>query len=207
MASLNVSHNALILLAELLEQTRITALNLDGLMISKLTNLSGLVNLRWASFNDNDVSKVDGLDCCLKLEELSLNNNNITTVTGERQPHSEHSTSVLYEVCNRRHFLFLVGLLKLRSLNRLSLDGNQLTHLDASVLEQLPNLTFLSLDRNAISSLHGIQRVRPLLELYIGNNHVSTTRDIYYLKVSVKKKKSFCFTVSCVLKCCPSYRD
>lgn len=63
--------------------TQITAVNLDGQRISKLTNLSALVNLRWASFNDNDISKVEGLESCQKLEELSLNNNSISTLSGE----------------------------------------------------------------------------------------------------------------------------
>lgn len=61
---------------------QITALNLDSQRISKLINLNKLVNLRWASFNDNEISKVEGLDSCLKLEELSLCNNNISTLTG-----------------------------------------------------------------------------------------------------------------------------
>lgn len=76
------------------------------------------------------------------------------------------------------------GLPKLHCLNKLSVDGNQLSSLDASVLDQLPNLSFLSVEKNCISSLHGIQRVRSLLEFYIGNNHISTSQDIYYLKVS-----------------------
>lgn len=62
---------------------QITTLNLDSQGIYKLTNLSGLVNLRWASFNENDISKVEGLDSCVNLEELSLNNNNISTLSGE----------------------------------------------------------------------------------------------------------------------------
>lgn len=62
---------------------QITTLNLDSQGIYKLTNLNGLVNLRWASFDDNDISKVEGLDSCLKLEDLSLNNNNISTLSGE----------------------------------------------------------------------------------------------------------------------------
>ncbi|XP_029349892.1 leucine-rich repeat-containing protein 9 [Echeneis naucrates] len=134
---------------------RITALNLDSQRISRLINLNKLVNLRWASFNDNDISKVEGLDGCLKLEELSLNNNNISTLS---------------------------GLSKLHRLNKMSVDGNQLSSLDASVLDQLPNLSFLSVESNHISSLHGIQRVCSLLELYIGNNQIFTSRDIYYLK-------------------------
>ncbi|XP_070776726.1 leucine-rich repeat-containing protein 9 [Enoplosus armatus] len=134
---------------------KITTLNLDSQRISKLINLNKLVNLRWASFNDNDISKVEGLDSCLKLEELSLNNNSISTLN---------------------------GLPKLHCLNKLSVDGNRLLSLDASALDQLPNLSFLSVENNSISSLHGIQRVRSLLELYIGNNHISTSQDIYHLK-------------------------
>uniref|UniRef100_A0A3Q0TH52 Leucine rich repeat containing 9 n=1 Tax=Amphilophus citrinellus TaxID=61819 RepID=A0A3Q0TH52_AMPCI len=137
---------------------KITTLNLDNQRISKLINLSKLVNLCWASFNDNEISKVEGLDNCLKLEELSLNNNSISTLS---------------------------GLTQLHCLNKLSVDGNQLTSLDVSALDQLSNLSFLSAENNCISSLHGIQRLRSLLELYIGSNQISTSRDIYYLKVRV----------------------
>lgn len=62
---------------------QITTLDLTSQGIYKLTGLNGLVNLRWASFNDNDISKVEGLECCLNLEELSLNNNNISALSGE----------------------------------------------------------------------------------------------------------------------------
>ncbi|XP_062296863.1 leucine-rich repeat-containing protein 9 [Scomber scombrus] len=134
---------------------KITALNLDSQRISKLINLNKLVNLRWASFNDNDISKVEGLDSCLKLEELLLNNNNISTLN---------------------------GLSNLHCLNKLSLDGNHLSSLDTSVLDQLPNLFFLSVENNCITSLYGIHRVRSLLELYVGNNQICISRDIYYLK-------------------------
>ncbi|KAF0044372.1 hypothetical protein F2P81_003530 [Scophthalmus maximus] len=110
---------------------KITALNLDSQRIPKLINLSKMVNLRWASFNDNDLSKVEGLESCQKLEELSLNNNSISTLS---------------------------GLSKLHCLIKLSVDSNRLSTLDASVLDQLPNLSFLSVENNCISSLHGIQR-------------------------------------------------
>ncbi|XP_034051302.1 leucine-rich repeat-containing protein 9 isoform X2 [Thalassophryne amazonica] len=135
---------------------QITALNLDGQGIPNLTFLDKMVNLRWASFNDNDICKMEGLDSCLKLEELSLNNNSISS---------------------------LKGLSQLHSLHKLNVDGNQLSCLDASVLDQLPNLHFLSVENNRISSLHGIHRARSLIELYIGNNHISTPRDIYHLKI------------------------
>lgn len=80
--------------------------------------------------------------------------------------------------------LVSAGLSKLHCLNKLSLDGNQLTALDASVLRHLSKLSFLSVENNSISSLHGIQRARSLLELYIGNNRISCSRDIYCMKVN-----------------------
>ncbi|KAJ8411732.1 hypothetical protein AAFF_G00153700 [Aldrovandia affinis] len=133
----------------------ITALNLDGLRLSRLTNLDKLVNLRWASFNNNDITKAEGLDNCQNLEELSMNDNYISKMD---------------------------GISKLHRLTRLSMNGNHLTGLDGGVLERLPNLHFLSLENNKISSLHGIHRARSLFEFYIGNNNISTTRDIYHLK-------------------------
>lgn len=63
------------------------------------------------------------------------------------------------------------------------MDGNQLSSLGASVLGQLPSLTFLSMANNCITSLHGIWKVRSLLELYVESNQISSSRDIYFLKV------------------------
>ncbi|XP_035243517.1 leucine-rich repeat-containing protein 9 isoform X2 [Anguilla anguilla] len=135
--------------------SKITALNLDGQRLSRLTNLDKLVNLRWASFNNNDITKAEGLDSCQHLEELSLNDNYISRMD---------------------------GVSKLHRLTRLSMNGNQLTSLDGGVLDRLPNLHFLSLENNGISSLQGVQRARSLFEFYIGNNRISTTRDVYHLK-------------------------
>ncbi|KAM6912256.1 leucine-rich repeat-containing protein 9 [Xenentodon cancila] len=134
---------------------KITTLNLDNQRISRLINLSKLENLRWASFNDNNICNVEGIDSCLKLEELSLNNNNIRSIK---------------------------GLARLHHLHKLSLDGNRLSSLDASVLGQLHNLIFLSVENNCISSMHGIQKVQSLLELFIGYNQISTSGDVFCLK-------------------------
>uniref|UniRef100_A0A8B9JSA5 Leucine-rich repeat-containing protein 9-like n=1 Tax=Astyanax mexicanus TaxID=7994 RepID=A0A8B9JSA5_ASTMX len=131
----------------------ITALNLDGQRLARIANLDKLVNLRWASFNNNELSHIEGLEHCPLLEELSLNHNNISSLDG---------------VC------------KLQRLTRLSVNSNQLQCLDGSVLDHLPNLHFLSAERNLIPSLHGVQRSRSLFELYVGNNNISV---ISFLKV------------------------
>ncbi|XP_050982867.1 leucine-rich repeat-containing protein 9 [Labeo rohita] len=135
--------------------TKITALNLDGLRLTRLSNLDRLVNLRWASFDNNELTRIEGLEHCPLLEELSLNNNSISR---------------------------LEGLCAMHRLTRLSINSNHLQYLDGDILDQLPNLHFLSVENNIISSLHGLQRSRSLFELYVGNNDISTTRDIYHLK-------------------------
>ncbi|XP_053357223.1 leucine-rich repeat-containing protein 9 [Clarias gariepinus] len=134
---------------------KITAVNLDGQGLTHISNLEQLVNLRWASFNNNQLTHIKGLQHCPLLEELSLDHNSISTLEG---------------VC------------KLQCLTRLSINSNQLQCLDGSVLECLTNLHFLSAEENRISSLQGVQRARFLFELYVANNNISTSRDIYYLK-------------------------
>uniref|UniRef100_H3BH59 Leucine rich repeat containing 9 n=1 Tax=Latimeria chalumnae TaxID=7897 RepID=H3BH59_LATCH len=135
--------------------SKITALNLEGQNLSRLSNLEKLDNLHWASFNNNDLTKIEGLEYCIHLEELSLDGNNITK---------------------------LEGISKLTKLSWLSINNNQLTSLDGKVLEKLPHLHYLSAENNKITSFLGLQKVHSLIELYIGNNQASSNRDIHYLK-------------------------
>lgn len=95
------------------------------------------------------------------------------------------------------------GLSNLHCLSKLSVDGNQLSSLETG-LDRLPNLSFVSVENNWISSLRGIHRVRSLLELYIGNNRISTSRDIYYLKASGREKRTVGFGSSHGFSCMQS---
>lgn len=88
------------------------------------------------------------------------------------------------------------GFSKLQRLKKLSLNGNQLTSLDSSVLDQLPQLCFLSVEDNSIASLHGIRRARALLEFYICNNCISMSKDIYCLKVTKGNNTLFFIVLS-----------
>ncbi|XP_043929516.1 leucine-rich repeat-containing protein 9 [Protopterus annectens] len=134
--------------------SKITSLNLDAQCLSRLTNLGKLVNVRWASFNSNNLTKIEGLENWIHLEELSLDGNCISKLDGLPRPNK---------------------------LVRLSLNNNQLSSLDG-VLCNMPYLHYLSVENNRISSLLGLQKVHSLIELYIGNNCISTSRDIYLLK-------------------------
>ncbi len=165
------------------------------------------MNLRWASFDNNELTRIEGLEHCTLLEELSLNNNSISRLEGSAPSFPFSLFFPLYqfnikpgtELCNitfisSSHCFFLcsllllfvwcvAGLCAMHRLTRLSINSNHLQCLDGDVLDQLPNLHFLSVENNIISSLHGVQRSRSLIELCVGNNDISTTRDIYHLKV------------------------
>nr|XP_056707726.1 leucine-rich repeat-containing protein 9 [Euleptes europaea] len=135
--------------------TMITALDLDGQHLSKISNFEKLENLRWASFSNNNLTKIEGLDSCHNLEELTLDGNCISN---------------------------LEGISKLSKLMRFSANNNHLTSLERSVFDNLTHLHYLSLENNRITSLVGLQKTYALIELYISNNYVSSNQEIYQLK-------------------------
>ncbi|ELW69018.1 Leucine-rich repeat-containing protein 9 [Tupaia chinensis] len=63
--------------------TQITALNLDGQHLFEITNLEKLENLKWASFSNNNLTKMEGLESCINLEELTLDGNCISRIEGK----------------------------------------------------------------------------------------------------------------------------
>ena len=62
---------------------QITALNLDGQHLFEITNLEKLENLKWASFSNNNLTKMEGLESCVNLEELTLDGNCISKIEGK----------------------------------------------------------------------------------------------------------------------------
>ncbi|XP_022094850.1 leucine-rich repeat-containing protein 9-like [Acanthaster planci] len=135
--------------------SKVTTLNLDGQHISKLSNLERLVNLRWASFSDNDLTKIEGLDECIQLEELALEDN------------------CIYK---------LEGISKLTKLHTLNLSFNNICTLEGAGFDRLTQLQCLTISNNRIGSLNGLAHVMSLLELYIGNNLIQNIREIFSLK-------------------------
>ena len=135
---------------------QVEALDLSGQRLHQLHNLERLCNLRRANFQDNELTRADGLEHCPLLEELCLEENLIST---------------------------LDGLQNLTSLRRLDLGKNRLSPVGPIVgLERLHRLTQLSLEDNEISSLHGLTPLRNLMELYIMNNNVEELRQLQSLK-------------------------
>jgi internalin A len=91
-----------------------------------------------------------------KLEELSLENNFLTSVQ---------------------------GLDTLSSLRRLNVSRNDIHDFDGQTLTNLTRLTYLAIDHNRLSTLAKLSRSLTLIELYAGNNSIRNIRDIFHLKV------------------------
>ncbi|MBZ3871661.1 Leucine-rich repeat-containing protein 9 [Sciurus carolinensis] len=144
--TLNIQHNP---------WQKITALNLDGQHLFEITNLEKLENLKWASFSNNNLTKMEGLESCINLEELTLDGNCISKIE---------------------------GISKLTKLTRLSINNNLLTGLEKHTFDNMLHLHSLSLENNRITSLGGLQKTFSLIELYISNNYIAVNQEIYNLK-------------------------
>uniref|UniRef100_A0A8D1SDY6 U2A'/phosphoprotein 32 family A C-terminal domain-containing protein n=1 Tax=Sus scrofa TaxID=9823 RepID=A0A8D1SDY6_PIG len=134
---------------------KITALNLDGQHLFEITNLEKLENLKWASFSNNNLTKMEGLESCVNLEELTLDGNCISKIE---------------------------GISKLTKLTHLSINNNLLTGLEKHTFDNMLHLHSLSLENNRITSLSGLQKAFTLIELYISNNYIALNQEIYNLK-------------------------
>ncbi|KAJ9527642.1 hypothetical protein QJQ45_025918 [Haematococcus lacustris] len=131
----------------------IQELVLERRHIRRIQSLEGLVNLRRASFADNQISHIEGLSACTALEELCLEDNRLAAVEG------------------------LQGLTRLK---KLQLGKNRLTALD--LMGCVTNLTQLSVEDNDLSSLAGVEQLVNLMELYAGNNRLQELREVLQLR-------------------------
>jgi Leucine-rich repeat (LRR) protein len=61
---------------------KLTKLQLDNNIITKIQGLDALVNLKWLDLSFNLITKIEGLDKCTKLTDLSLFKNHIETLSG-----------------------------------------------------------------------------------------------------------------------------
>ncbi|KAM6311321.1 LOW QUALITY PROTEIN: leucine-rich repeat-containing protein 9 [Aegotheles albertisi] len=130
--------------------TQITVLNLQTLFT--VSNLEKSEHLR--AFISNDLTQTEGIETCLNLEDLTLDENCIST---------------------------LDGISKLIKLTRLGVNTNNLISL-RSVLENLPYPHYISIENNRILSLVGLKKTYSLIQLYIRNNFVYTNQEIHHLK-------------------------
>ncbi|KAI8846431.1 hypothetical protein BC829DRAFT_398533 [Chytridium lagenaria] len=132
----------------------LTTLEMDSCNLFDLDFLpSGLVNLRWASFRNNNLRDLSRLVLFQRLEELSLENNDI-----------EH----------------IDPLTSLGTLTKLDVSNNRITSIEAAGMFQ--NLMLLSLENNLVKNLKPLAKLSTLMEFYAGNNYIADLYSIFPLK-------------------------
>ncbi|UJR26994.1 hypothetical protein I4U23_008301 [Adineta vaga] len=135
--------------------SKVTSLCLNDVHLIQLPDLSNMICLRWASFDNNCLTKIQGLETLVKLEELSIENNFLKVID---------------------------GIENLLSLNRLNVSKNDITDIEGQVINNLPRLSYLAIDHNRLHSLAKLNACSTLIELYAGNNLIKNIRDIFHLK-------------------------
>ncbi|RKO93872.1 hypothetical protein BDK51DRAFT_18137 [Blyttiomyces helicus] len=132
----------------------LTTLELDSCSLFDLGVLpAGLINLRWASFRNNNLRDITRLASCPRLEELSLENNEIESID---------------------------PLSSLTALSKLDASNNSIASIEST--SSFRNLMLLSLENNCIKTLKPLAKLTSLMELYVGNNFVADLLSIFPLK-------------------------
>ncbi|CAF3540202.1 unnamed protein product [Adineta steineri] len=135
--------------------SKVTSLCLNNIYLTHLPDLSNMLCLRWASFDNNCLIKIQGLEGLVKLEELSIENNFLTA---------------------------LDGIENLSNLSRLNVSRNDITDINGHIINSLIKLSYLAIDHNRLHSLAKLSGCLTLIELYAGNNLIKNIRDIFHLK-------------------------
>eukprot|EP00736_Rhodelphis_marinus_P010350 Rmarinus@m.14060 len=133
--------------------SKVEELDLDHLRLRKISMLDKLQKIRKITLNDNEISRLEGLENCTFLEELSLEENRIMKIE---------------------------NLDNLTFMKKLDLGKNKISRIEG--LLNLSHLTQLSIEDNELSSLAGLSHLSNLMELYAGNNRISDLREILQLK-------------------------
>ena len=155
-----------------------------------MDRFDALVNLRWASFNDNYIERIEGLENCKRLEELSFENNMLRSLSGIepldglRKLNVNHNEIVYtgddYYTNTNTNTNTNTATANYDYDSMASMNGNRSPSFNWSV--QLPRLTQLSIAHNRLSSLRFIRKLPLLIELYASFNQLRQLRDIFDLK-------------------------
>jgi Leucine-rich repeat (LRR) protein len=122
------------------------ALNASGMEIRDLTGIEDCINLMILVLEYNEIADITPLTYLTKLYSLNLSDNEIED---------------------------LIPLAGLMNLTNLYLGGNKLTESNLKYLENLINLTYLSLDYNNISDIDSLIGLKKLINLNLNNNNIS----------------------------------
>lgn len=138
---------------------------LDDNNISKIEGLDQLVYLMDLSLNNNKIQKIEGLGVNSLLMYLYLNNNKIECIEG-----LDGLSSLNYLYLNDNLINKLENFDSLVKLEVLDLLGNSINKIDG--LSNLASLRSLSLSRNKLTKIENLESLSSLVELYLSDNFI-----------------------------------
>ena len=133
---------------------RVQSLTVRRRDLRRLADLERLVNVRSIDLVQNEIARMEGLDALANLEKLNMEENRVAQIENTE------------------------ALVNLRELN---LARNRLCRVE-NLAPHLVRLTRLSLEGNRLTSLRGVAGLPELCELYVGENAVAETREVFHLK-------------------------
>ena len=142
------------------------SLLLSSNQISKIEGLENLVNLNELSLYKNQISKIEGLETLVQLKALYIFANQISKI--ERL-----ETLIQLEILflSSNQISKIEGLEKLIQLGVLVLSINQISKIEG--LEKLKELQVFQLSNNQISKIEGLEKLNKLQVLDVSNNQIS----------------------------------
>ena len=154
---------------------------LDGNNISNINVVSNWTNLVDMSFANNIIENVPDFSKLVNLETVNLSNNKIKSI--------ENISGNIEELSiDNNELTSLSGVQNLSKLKILSVSNNQINSL--SELESLGELENLNINKNQIRDVSGLVRCSKLKYLYMDNNYITNFEDLSNLS-SLEKYSAY----------------
>lgn len=163
-----------------------TVLYLEDSDINSLQDLVFFPNLTFLTIGSSDgkaektpdISSLDGIECCTKLERLIIQYGKDKDYTAIRKLENlrEFQRNSGTDYNNIMENLKYCSNLKSLSISRTK------TTLDMKKIEELPELTYINLSSNNIEKIEGLSKQTSLEELYLSNNKIQKIENLSNLE-------------------------
>ncbi len=170
----SLERNNLTIIDNIGQNTNLRTLELGGNQINKITGFDNLTLLSSLFLYTNQIENIEGLENLQNLRYLYLAGNKIQKLEGLIK--LENLIEVYLHINNISK---LEGLSGLKVLSKINLSSNLVREIE---LQDLPSLTWLSLDRNRIERIGGIENLISLKHLHLENNYIRKIEGLNALK-------------------------
>ncbi|XP_078426900.1 uncharacterized protein LOC144699657 isoform X1 [Cetorhinus maximus] len=149
-------------------------LDLHGKGIKKIHKFEKLPGIKILDLSCNSIEEIENLDNNYEITELKLYGNNIRKIKNlERLQELQILQLQFNRITSLRK-----GLLRLRKLQRLRLDSNQLICVESREFSGLSQLTFLDISHNQLSDITAVNVLPCLEELLASHNKLYGVIDL-----------------------------